>query len=223
MGCISDAVLFGSFRASAHLGAGDRRGAARQPGHSMLPGWSTSAAPATGSRAYSGSARCSAACMFGFGMVLAGGCASRNLVRLGGGSLKALMTLLVMGVAAYATTLGVLTPLHRGAARGRDRRCSVAGCRGRWSAGAVGGAVTGLGRGLVGGGRDPGHRCAVARVLLARRELPARRRSRDRLGAGCAGAGGLAGHRLAGGRSIRAGSRRVARRSSRQLRAACTI
>jgi uncharacterized membrane protein YedE/YeeE len=41
--------------------------------------------------------------MFGFGMVLAGGCISRNLVRLGAGSGKAAVTLLVAGAAALAT------------------------------------------------------------------------------------------------------------------------
>lgn len=50
--------------------------------------------------------------MFGYGMVLAGGCASRALVRLGTGSLKALIVLLLMGVTAWATLLGVLAPLR---------------------------------------------------------------------------------------------------------------
>ena len=57
--------------------------------------------------------------LFGIGMVLAGGCASRNLVRLGGGSLKALVVVLVLGVTAFATQAGILAPaaeLLRGAA-----------------------------------------------------------------------------------------------------------
>lgn len=45
--------------------------------------------------------------MFGFGMVLAGGCGSKTLVRLGGGSLKALVVFFVMGVAAYMTLKGL--------------------------------------------------------------------------------------------------------------------
>jgi uncharacterized protein len=45
--------------------------------------------------------------MFGFGMVLASGCGSKNLVRLGGGNLKALVTVLVLGVAAFATLRGI--------------------------------------------------------------------------------------------------------------------
>ena len=46
--------------------------------------------------------------LFGFGMVLASGCGSKTLVRLGGGNLKSLVVLLVMGVAAYATMRGVV-------------------------------------------------------------------------------------------------------------------
>lgn len=46
--------------------------------------------------------------MFGFGMVLASGCGSKTLVRMGGGSLKALVVFFVMGFSAYATLSGVL-------------------------------------------------------------------------------------------------------------------
>lgn len=44
--------------------------------------------------------------VFGIGMVLASGCPTKNLVRLGGGSLKALVVLLVMGLSALATLRG---------------------------------------------------------------------------------------------------------------------
>jgi len=50
--------------------------------------------------------------MFGFGMVFAGGCASRNLVRLGGGDLRALVTLILMGVFAYMSIGGILGPIR---------------------------------------------------------------------------------------------------------------
>ena len=50
--------------------------------------------------------------MFGVGMVFAGGCASRNLVRLGGGDVRAAVVLVVMGVCAYVTLGGVLGPLR---------------------------------------------------------------------------------------------------------------
>ncbi len=45
---------------------------------------------------------------FGFGMVLAGGCGSRTLVKMGSGSLKALVVFLVLGLFAYMTLRGVL-------------------------------------------------------------------------------------------------------------------
>ena len=45
--------------------------------------------------------------MFGFGMVLASGCGSKNLVRVGGGSLKALVVLIVLGVSGFATLKGI--------------------------------------------------------------------------------------------------------------------
>jgi hypothetical protein len=45
--------------------------------------------------------------LFGFGMVLASGCGSKTLVRVGGGSLKALVVFCVLAIAAYATLRGV--------------------------------------------------------------------------------------------------------------------
>jgi hypothetical protein len=42
-------------------------------------------------------------------MVLASGCGSKTLVRIGGGSLKSLVVLLVMGITAYMTLRGVLS------------------------------------------------------------------------------------------------------------------
>jgi uncharacterized protein len=48
--------------------------------------------------------------IFGVGMVLAGGCPSRNLARAGGGDLRALMTLVVLGLVAFMTISGVLAP-----------------------------------------------------------------------------------------------------------------
>ncbi len=50
--------------------------------------------------------------LFGFGMTLAGGCANKTLVRFGGGNLKSLVVLLVMGLFAYMTLRG-LTGLAR--------------------------------------------------------------------------------------------------------------
>lgn len=48
--------------------------------------------------------------MFGIGMMLAQGCAARNLVRLGGGNLRAFVVVLVFAAAAAATMRGILAP-----------------------------------------------------------------------------------------------------------------
>ena len=48
--------------------------------------------------------------MFGFGMVFSGGCASRNLARVGGGDLRALFTVIVVGISAYMAIGGILGP-----------------------------------------------------------------------------------------------------------------
>jgi uncharacterized membrane protein YedE/YeeE len=53
--------------------------------------------------------------LFGFGMVLAGGCGGRTLIRVGGGSLKSLVVLLVLGLTAYITLRGALAVLRVGA------------------------------------------------------------------------------------------------------------
>lgn len=50
--------------------------------------------------------------LFGFGMVLAGGCGSKALVRAGAGSLKGLVVACVLGLVAYITLRGVLGVLR---------------------------------------------------------------------------------------------------------------
>lgn len=50
--------------------------------------------------------------LFGFGMVLASGCGSKTLVRIGGGNLKSLVVFVVMGVAAFATLKGITAVLR---------------------------------------------------------------------------------------------------------------
>jgi uncharacterized membrane protein YedE/YeeE len=46
--------------------------------------------------------------IFGVGMTLGSGCVQRSLVRLGGGNMKSLLVLLVLGLTAYATFRGLL-------------------------------------------------------------------------------------------------------------------
>src|SRR5262249_22001437 len=46
--------------------------------------------------------------LFGFGMVLAGGCASRTVARVGAGSLKSFIVFVVMGLVGYMTARGLL-------------------------------------------------------------------------------------------------------------------
>lgn len=50
--------------------------------------------------------------LFGFGMVLASGCGSKSLVRLGGGNLKALVVLLVLAISGLATLRGLTAVLR---------------------------------------------------------------------------------------------------------------
>ncbi len=50
--------------------------------------------------------------LFGFGMVLASGCGSKSLVRVGAGNLKSLVVLVVLGLAAFATLRGVTAVLR---------------------------------------------------------------------------------------------------------------
>lgn len=45
--------------------------------------------------------------MFGFGMVLASGCGSKTLVRIGGGNLKSVVVFVVLGLSAFATLKGI--------------------------------------------------------------------------------------------------------------------
>jgi uncharacterized membrane protein YedE/YeeE len=50
--------------------------------------------------------------LFGFGMVLASGCGSKTLVRMGGGNLKSLVVFIVTGLAAFATLKGITAVLR---------------------------------------------------------------------------------------------------------------
>lgn len=45
--------------------------------------------------------------LFGVGMTMAGGCANKNLIRVGGGSLRSVVVLVFMGIASYMTMRGL--------------------------------------------------------------------------------------------------------------------
>jgi uncharacterized membrane protein YedE/YeeE len=46
--------------------------------------------------------------LFGIGMTLASGCGQRTLVRVGGGNLKSLVVMILLGLTAYMTMRGLL-------------------------------------------------------------------------------------------------------------------
>lgn len=50
--------------------------------------------------------------LFGFGMVLASGCGSKTLIRVGGGSLKSLVVFFVLAFASFATLKGITAVLR---------------------------------------------------------------------------------------------------------------
>ncbi len=50
--------------------------------------------------------------MFGFGMALASGCPARQLARVGGGDIKALIVLMVIGLVGYMTLRGITGPVR---------------------------------------------------------------------------------------------------------------
>jgi uncharacterized protein len=63
----------------------------------------------------------------GFGMMLSGGCVSRNLVRLGGGDLRAGVVLIVLGLCAYATQHGLTAPARVALERATDLQLDAFG------------------------------------------------------------------------------------------------
>jgi len=92
--------------------------------------------------------------LFGFGMVLASGCVSKNLVRIGGGNLKSLVVTVVLGLSAFATLKG-LTAVWRTASVDRVAIDFTGNANlGAWAAQATGlaPAAAGLAVALVLGG-----------------------------------------------------------------------
>ncbi len=69
---------------------------------------------------------------FGFGMALAGGCVNRALVRLGAGSLKSLMTVLIVGIVAALTATWVLVPINAALIRWNSADVGLTSAAVRW-------------------------------------------------------------------------------------------
>jgi uncharacterized membrane protein YedE/YeeE len=92
--------------------------------------------------------------LFGFGMVLASGCGSKTLVRIGAGSLKSLVVFFVMGIAAFATLRGVTAVLRVNTVDTVSFNMASGSALPTWFATVVGSApaVTGLLFALVVGG-----------------------------------------------------------------------
>jgi uncharacterized membrane protein YedE/YeeE len=93
--------------------------------------------------------------IFGVGMVLAGGCPSRNLARAGGGDLRSLLTLIVLGLVGFMTIGGLLAPVRAALERATSVRAGGAATQ---SLGDLAGAWAGL---------TPGAANTAAAVVLA--------------------------------------------------------
>ena len=76
--------------------------------------------------------------LFGFGMVLASGCGSKTLVRIGAGSLKSLVVFFVMGFTAFATLRGVLAVLRVNTVDKVSFEIPAGGAAPMWLSGALG-------------------------------------------------------------------------------------
>lgn len=106
MGAISDAVLLGE---RARLRQWVLAMAVALIGFNALvaAGWVSAAQTLYGGRQLLWLSQALGGLLFGFGMVLASGCGTKTLVRIGGGNLKSLVVLLVMGLAAFMTLRGL--------------------------------------------------------------------------------------------------------------------
>jgi uncharacterized membrane protein YedE/YeeE len=108
MGAITDAVLFGSLRRVRSVLMALAL-AAPLVQALRLAGLPVAVALPPAPAGWAGAAL--GGLSFGFGMVLAGGCWSRILVRVGTGSLKALVVVLLGGLSAAAVWAGPLAPM----------------------------------------------------------------------------------------------------------------
>ena len=111
MGSISDFMTFGDFRrfrswllaiAVAMIGVAlIERGGVADMSLSMYT-----------SPTFTWGANIAGGLIFGIGMVFGGGCVSKNIVRTGGGDLRSLMVLVVIGITAFMTIGGIFGPMR---------------------------------------------------------------------------------------------------------------
>ena len=112
MGAISDTVLMGDTR---RLRAGLLSVAIALMGSQALDalGFATLSASIYRTPALGWAGAILGGTAFGFGMVLAGGCGSRILVRAGAGNLKSLVAVIVVAIAALMTLRGLVAALRQ--------------------------------------------------------------------------------------------------------------
>lgn len=106
MGAVSDAVAMGDY---TRLRQWALAAAVATFGFAGLSAAGIVAAPQTlyASTRWQWLSALAGGALFGFGMVLSSGCVSKTLVRVGGGSLKSLVVVLVAGIAGLATLRGL--------------------------------------------------------------------------------------------------------------------
>ncbi len=78
----------------------------------VAAGWVTAAATAYAVPEWLWMSQLVGGLMFGFGMVLASGCGSKTLVRIGAGNLKSVAVFFVLGASAFATLKGITAVLR---------------------------------------------------------------------------------------------------------------
>lgn len=106
MGAVADAVTMGSFERARQWALAV---AVALLGFTLLRelGWVSPAQTLHGGTRLLWASHAVGGLLFGIGMVLASGCGARTLVRVGGGNLKSLVVLIVMGLAGFMTLRGL--------------------------------------------------------------------------------------------------------------------
>ena len=101
-------------------------------------------------------------------MVFASGCPSRNLARAGGGDLRALLTLVVLGLVGFMTIAGLFAPVRAGL----ERATSVAAGASTQGVGDLLGTYWGLADGAANAIATVVTGCNGPGVLLRQLPLP---------------------------------------------------